>query len=91
MNIKFNEDFYNAVDWVKTHNWDFYRQFTPEVWRCAQYYVHKRAHNKKVKDIRRSLKNYSFERLKRYLRGVGYQEYENGKTIYNVNSIERYL
>ncbi|MDR3597081.1 hypothetical protein [Clostridium sp.] len=33
---KYNGEFMNAVDWVKVHGYDFYNQFSTEVWDNAK-------------------------------------------------------
>ena len=37
--FKTNSTFYNAVDWVKTHGYDFWEQFEPTVRGKAVEYV----------------------------------------------------
>ena len=37
--FKTNRNFFNAVDWVKTHGYDFWNQFEPSVWSKAEEYV----------------------------------------------------
>lgn len=58
--MKTNATFYEAVDWQKTHGYDFYKQFTEDEWNSAGYYVQEVSNGRSKKEVLNEVRNNKF-------------------------------